>query len=142
MAITFEYADCVPLNSEQDSFALWVPSGLRSKEALLAALAESGHFPGYFGHNWDALQDCLRDLSWIGNRKVVIWHNDVPLQDSPIECGTYLEILQATLADWAEAQKTDTTQPSRDWRYVEHDVCVVFPTKDRSVVERMMRSDR
>ena len=34
------------------------------KGALLDGLAASGAFPAWFGHNWDALSDCLVDLSW------------------------------------------------------------------------------
>jgi len=32
---------------------------------LVQALAKAFHFPGYFGRNWDAVVDCLSDLSWI-----------------------------------------------------------------------------
>src|SRR5205814_1896101 len=90
---TFEYTDSQDSMCEQDDFVLRVPGGIRSKAELLAALASAGRFPDYFGGNWDALQDCLRDLSWISNRKVVIMHSDLPLHDSPAECRTYLEIL-------------------------------------------------
>lgn len=38
---------------------------LNGKPALLRALAEQLHFPGDFGQNWDALNDCLQDLSWL-----------------------------------------------------------------------------
>jgi RNAse (barnase) inhibitor barstar len=34
------------------------------KEAILRAIAGALGFPQWFGHNWDALEDCLTDLSW------------------------------------------------------------------------------
>lgn len=35
---------------------------VRSKDDMMRALAEALRFPGYFGMNWDAVVDCLRDL--------------------------------------------------------------------------------
>ena len=35
---------------------------VRDKNAFLNALAKALQFPEYFGHNWDALYDCLLDL--------------------------------------------------------------------------------
>lgn len=32
---------------------------------LLDALAVGFSFPDYFGRNWDAAEECLRDLSWL-----------------------------------------------------------------------------
>ena len=32
-----------------------------NKETLLTSIAKAGDFPSYFGHNWDALWDCLID---------------------------------------------------------------------------------
>jgi hypothetical protein len=34
------------------------------KAEILAALARALEFPAWFGANWDALEDCLTDLSW------------------------------------------------------------------------------
>lgn len=34
------------------------------KAALLRAIAGTLAFPDWFGANWDALEDCLTDLSW------------------------------------------------------------------------------
>ncbi len=38
--------------------------GVASKPAFLEAFAGALRFPDYFGRNWDAFEECLRDLSW------------------------------------------------------------------------------
>ncbi|MBO6518423.1 MAG: barstar family protein [Rhodospirillales bacterium] len=38
-------------------------STIDSDDALFGALALSLSFPDYFGRNWDAVDECLRDLS-------------------------------------------------------------------------------
>jgi hypothetical protein len=35
-----------------------------AKEQILSKLAQALAFPSWFGGNWDALEDCLTDLSW------------------------------------------------------------------------------
>jgi RNAse (barnase) inhibitor barstar len=40
-------------------------SGCHHKDELLRRLAVSLQLPSSFGHNWDALADCLRDLGWM-----------------------------------------------------------------------------
>lgn len=137
MAMTFEYADSPQSIHEQEGFVLRVPTGICLKADLISALASAGRFPDYFGGNWDALLDCLRDLSWIGNRKVVILHSDVPLSDSPSECRTYLEILQTALADWSGTGRLGATEPPPEWPYVEHELRIVFPTEARAAIARL-----
>jgi RNAse (barnase) inhibitor barstar len=39
-------------------------AGLRDKRGLMDRCDEEFSLPSHFGHNWDALQDCLNDLSW------------------------------------------------------------------------------
>ena len=38
--------------------------GCADKAALLARIGAALRFPDWFGHNWDALADCLADMSW------------------------------------------------------------------------------
>jgi hypothetical protein len=42
-----------------------VRRGARSKQDAIAAIADALSFPDWFGHNLDALYDCLTDLSWL-----------------------------------------------------------------------------
>lgn len=37
--------------------------GVDDKKALMRRLADQLHFPEYFGHNWDAVADCLTDMA-------------------------------------------------------------------------------
>lgn len=42
------------------------------KSGLFDALAQAFKFPSHFGRNWDALNDCLSDLSWLPAQGYVI----------------------------------------------------------------------
>ena len=49
--------------------ARWTPfvvdgRSAATKGAFLHTVATACAFPTWFGHNWDALADCLADLSW------------------------------------------------------------------------------
>ncbi|MFF4155310.1 barstar family protein [Streptomyces sp. NPDC001678] len=44
-------------------------TGVHDKAAFLDRCATDLEFPEWFGRNWDALADCLTDLSWWGSGK-------------------------------------------------------------------------
>ena len=41
-------------------------TGVADKAGALARFGEGGSFPDWFAPNWDALDDVLGDLSWLG----------------------------------------------------------------------------
>ena len=47
-------------------------SQANTKAQVLGLLGRTLEFPSWFGRNWDALEDCLTDVTWIGSHGVVI----------------------------------------------------------------------
>jgi len=68
------------------------------KAALLDNMASALGFPHWFGHNWDALEDCLTDLSWRDAPGYVL------LIESPRpgdDLGVLVDILRSSAKFWA-----------------------------------------
>ena len=84
----------------EGTLLLEVPFDISDKDNLLFWFAAALNFPKYFGWNWDALSNCLRDLSWIDEKRVVIFHSDVPLKSNLTDCRVYLGILENAVEDW------------------------------------------
>lgn len=76
-----------------DDAAFFVPPEIMRKEDLFAAYDAGMTFPWYFGNNWDAFNDCIKDRSWIPNQRVLVRHCDLPLASKPSDLRIYLEIL-------------------------------------------------
>jgi Barstar, RNAse (barnase) inhibitor len=59
-------------------------------------------FPAYFGWNWDALSDCLCDLSWCPSDRylVVIYHAEHMLVRSADEREVFLSVLLRAAHEW------------------------------------------
>lgn len=78
-------------------------SGVRDKPGFLTACARALHLPDWFGHNWDALSDCLRDLSWAAparGRVLVLTHWQPYAHAAPGEWATVEEILGEAVTHW------------------------------------------
>lgn len=76
----------------------------RNKEQFLAACARDLRFPRWFGANWDALADCLQDLSWWpASDCVVLWRGAGHFAASaPDEFATALEIFRDAATYWKQ----------------------------------------
>jgi hypothetical protein len=105
-----------------------VPGNLTSKAALLATLAAQLKFPDYFGTNWDALEECIRDLSWLPPGPVLIAHADVPLINDAPNAITYAAILNEAARKMLRSQ--------------DHPLSVAFPLKHREQIIWLLRARR
>ena len=79
-------------------------AGARTKDELLRHVARDLRFPDWFGHNWDALADCLADLNWLESapgRVIVLAHCDARLDDA----GMLTEIFDEAAIDWADCDQ-------------------------------------
>jgi RNAse (barnase) inhibitor barstar len=47
-------------------------AAVESKQDLMSALSDALELPDYFGGNWDALDEVLRDLAWLEARGHVL----------------------------------------------------------------------
>jgi len=74
------------------------------KAALLRRIGARLGFPAWFGENWDALEDCLTDLSWReGDGHVLILEQ---FRFLPVdELGVLIDVLTSAAQFWASHGK-------------------------------------
>lgn len=84
-----------PLRVVRISFA-----GAASKEGLIGRIAAALAFPDWFGGNWDALEDCLSDLSWSPSEGDVLVLDGAAALGAD-ERGVLIDILASVASSWA-----------------------------------------
>jgi hypothetical protein len=106
-----------------DAYLAKLPTSLATREMLFAVLQKQLGLPSYFGGTWDALSECLRDLSWIASVRVAIVHNDLPPLDAePLK--VYLNLLADCVSDWKSNE--------------DHELIVAFPETSFQDIQRVM----
>lgn len=73
-------------------------------DLLFRVFADKFHFPEYFGHNWGAFDDCLRDLEWLNATgfTLVITCAEELLRAEPVAAATLIKVLDKAGHEWAE----------------------------------------
>lgn len=74
------------------------------KAGMLVAIASAMAFPAWFGHNFDALADCLNDLSWrpAEGYLVLLAHCDGIHGLAEDDFVAALQIFEQAAAEWRE----------------------------------------
>ena len=89
-------------------YALTVIKGRHCKTPadLFVEFARALEFPDYFGHNWDALEECLVDLEWLPAKGYILLMTDAVhvLPNDDTEYQTFLEILRDAGEAWGSGQ--------------------------------------
>ena len=89
-------------------FVLRVINGKKcaTSAGLFTEFARALGFPDYFGHNWDAMEECLADLEWLPAKGYVLLLTDAQavLADDEDEYETLLEILSDAGEAWSKGQ--------------------------------------
>jgi RNAse (barnase) inhibitor barstar len=68
------------------------------KEQLLRNIAAALAFPDWFGHNWDALEDCLTDLSWHPQQGYLLLFEGASAGD---DFGVLADVLRSSAEHWS-----------------------------------------
>ncbi len=78
-----------------------------TKSEFLRASAASMDFPTYFGQNWDAFEECIRDLSWAPAQGYVLLYDHVApfATNQPDEWKVAHAILKNAVAEWRNLDK-------------------------------------
>lgn len=71
------------------------------RNRVLQSIASALEFPDWFGENWDALEDCLTDLSWRKAAGHVLVFEGVGALAAD-ERGTLIDVLASAAQFWAQ----------------------------------------
>ena len=89
-------------------FVLRVINGKKcsTPAGVFTEFARALGFPDYFGHNWDAMEECLADLEWLPAKGYVLLITDAQavIPDDEEEYETLLEILSDAGEAWSKGQ--------------------------------------
>lgn len=77
---------------------------MSTADEVFEQFSDALDFPAYFGWNWNALFDCLSDLSWrpADSYLIIVEHAEEILLDKKEEFSTLFSILSRSAREWAD----------------------------------------
>jgi hypothetical protein len=79
---------------------------MRTRPRLFDEFAAALQFPSYFGENWDALDECLNDLDWLGGGAYLLMITEadqVLIDEDPHQARILGGLLQNAHTEWGTA---------------------------------------
>jgi len=124
------------LSSHRESYVCrWIRGKrCRTKDQLLQEWAAALQFPWYFGHNWDAFDECICDLGWLPADGYILYitTSDLLLPDDEALI-TFLKILHDTAAYWKADRDFFKEKPIKSFHVVFHFNSPENTTKERFI---------
>ncbi len=95
------------LNLAAEKFLTVDLHGKKSKKSLMEALADGLKLPKHFGHNWDALADCLMDENWAKatGYTIVVTDSAAAAKRFGEDWDTLTDLLDEACEWWGEREK-------------------------------------
>jgi hypothetical protein len=119
-ATAYPFAVLRDVSVSKNDFIARIGPGIHDKHALMREVGAKLQFPSYFkGNSWDAFSDWLRDLSWIGNSRILLLHEGTPHLPRK-ELLTYLSIAFYAIESHAEEKRA---------------LVVAFPEQTRALLD-------
>lgn len=78
---------------------------MQKSDGLDDEFAAAMQFPWYYGGNWPAFDECLKDLSWMraGGYLLFIFHSEkILIDEDPQQFSVFVRILQEVGEEWSE----------------------------------------
>lgn len=97
---------------------------MRSTSGLFDEFSSQLQFPGFFGNNWNALSDCLRDLEWLpaAGWVLVVLNSTHLLSDAEKEqMEFFVRVIHQVADEWSE-----DVQGEGEWDHSPQPFKVVF----------------
>ncbi len=93
-----------------------------TSNSLLQEFAAALQFPYYFGHNWDALDECLSDLEWLQGSQyiIIITQANELLKQEGEKFGLLLNILTGASEYWMHPSEMKWTSNSIPFHVIFH----------------------
>jgi RNAse (barnase) inhibitor barstar len=81
--------------------------GIKNKETFLKISGEALGFPDYYGKNWDAFEECIRDFGWCRAEGYLVLydHFEAFARNAPGEFKIALAIFRSAIKYWKETNK-------------------------------------
>ena len=101
--------DCKSLQDQLSEFVLKVIDGskCKSRSGLFSELTHIFEFPSYFGHNWDALDECVTDLEWMPGRGYILLIKNADQllsEDANESYAIFIDIMKKAGEEWSIPQ--------------------------------------
>jgi RNAse (barnase) inhibitor barstar len=120
-----EFEDCMnSLRSECERY-VGVLRGERMQDfkSFFQEIAAALQFPYYFGNNWNALDECIKDLGWLSAKIFIIGITNSELilsQEANDDCHAFGVLLKETCDVWSMPYDEDKEwgRPSRPFHII------------------------
>lgn len=132
----FVFGTGIAQRTEQDAFVIRIPQGIQTVDKLYSCYKKHALFPDYFGENWNAFLDLLSDFYWIEQSKIIIAHEDIPLEQDVESAQIYLDILETAM------QRRNTPREDKAMvnalGFPDYELTVIFPKVTESSIKSIL----